>query len=121
MSEVQFLERDGKKEFAVVPIETWRRMVAALEEREDQAAVDRWLKSDRETIPADVVKRIAVRQENPIKVYREWRGLSQGKLAKQAKLKQAFISLVERGERKLGRDSARKIAAALGVDEDMLE
>jgi hypothetical protein len=37
MTGIQFIERDGEAEFAVVPIEIWRRVAPLLEDMEDEA------------------------------------------------------------------------------------
>ena len=39
--DVQIIEKDGKPEYVVVPIEAYRRMVAALEDAADSAAIER--------------------------------------------------------------------------------
>lgn len=39
--DVQIIEKDGEPEYAVVPIEEYRRMVAALEGAADSAAIER--------------------------------------------------------------------------------
>ena len=39
--DVQIIEKDGEPEYAVVPIEEYRRMVAVLEDAADSAAIER--------------------------------------------------------------------------------
>ena len=57
---VQTIERDGKPEYAIVPIEEYRRMVAALEDAADVAAIERAWGDDAagETVPGEVVNAI---------------------------------------------------------------
>jgi mRNA interferase RelE/StbE len=62
----------------------------------------------------DVAKRI-VAGENAVKVYREWRGLSQEALARKVDSKKARLSQIETGAKPGGRAILRRIAAALGV------
>lgn len=40
MTGIQFVERDGKREFAVIPIELYERLAAALEGADDAALFD---------------------------------------------------------------------------------
>ena len=40
MTTIQFIERDGKREFAVIPIELYERLSAALEDADDAALFD---------------------------------------------------------------------------------
>jgi mRNA interferase RelE/StbE len=65
-------------------------------------------------VPWDVAKRI-VAGESAIKVYREWRGLTQEALARKVDSAKAYISQIETGAKPGGRAILRRIAAALGV------
>jgi DNA-binding XRE family transcriptional regulator len=65
-------------------------------------------------VPWDVAKRI-VAGENAVKVYREWRGLTQEALARKVDSAKAYISQIETGAKPGGRAILRKIAVALGV------
>ena len=58
--DVQIIERDGVPEYAVLPIEEYRRMVASLENAEDCAAIDRELDEYEtgETVSGEVVHAI---------------------------------------------------------------
>ena len=40
MTGIQFIERDGKREFAVIPIELYECLAAALEDADDAALAD---------------------------------------------------------------------------------
>lgn len=53
----------------------------------------------RDFLPADVADRI-MEGEHPLKVLREWRGLSQAQLAERAEMPQPTVALLERGRRK---------------------
>ena len=44
--DVQIIEKDGRPEHALVPIDGYRRMVASLEESADRAAIDRALREN---------------------------------------------------------------------------
>lgn len=66
--------------------------------RQDEAARLEALRG-RDFLPADVADRI-LEGERPLKVLREWRGLSQTQLAERTSLPQPTIALLERGRRK---------------------
>jgi DNA-binding XRE family transcriptional regulator len=94
---------------------------AALEEMlEDAAATAAFYNTrDQETVPAEIVSRLVAR-ENPVKVWREHRGLSQRALAAQAGLNFTYLSQIETGARKGTVETMKKLAEALGVDLDDL-
>ena len=74
---------------------------------------------DDTEIPWESAKRI-VAGENAIKVYREWRGLTQEALARKVDSAKAYISQIETGAKPGGRAILRKIAVALGVPVSVL-
>ena len=75
---------------------------------------------DEESLPSDVVRRLSVAKESPVRVYREHRGLSQTALAKASGLSQTIISGIEAGNRRGTVDNFKALAAALDVDIDDL-
>lgn len=74
---------------------------------------------DQESVPAEMVDRLLA-GENPVKLWREYRGLSQRALAEQAGLNFAYLSQIETGARKGTRAAIKKLAGALGLDLDDL-
>ena len=93
--------------------------MAALEEMlEDAAATASYHSSrDQERVPIELVDRLLA-GENPVKVWREHRGLSQRDLAARAGLNFAYLSQVETGARNGSIQTMKKLAEALGVDLD---
>ena len=59
-------------------------------------------------------------EESPIRVWREYRGLTGAKLAKQAGVAQSYISNIEKGKRAGSIKVLQAISKALGVDVDRL-
>lgn len=88
-----------------------------LEEAEATAAYHR--ARDQERVPIELVDRLLT-GEKPVKVWREYRGLSQRALAAQAGLNFAYLSQIETGARKGTVKTMKKLAQALGVDLDDL-
>ena len=70
-------------------------------------------------MPADFAKRL-VAGESPLRVWREWRGLSQGKLGAVSGVNRVQIADIEAGRGKGSVETVRKLADALGVRLDDL-
>ena len=87
---------------------------------EDAAATAAYNRSrDQERVPIELVDRL-IAGENPVKVWREHRGLSQRALAARAGLNFTYLSQIETGARKGTVQTKKKLAQALGVDLDDL-
>ena len=71
MIKPQIIEREGKPEYAVIPIAEWRRIEALLEDLEDIRDFDAALaKPDRRMIPFEVTSAI-LDGASPISAWRE--------------------------------------------------
>jgi DNA-binding Xre family transcriptional regulator len=94
---------------------------AALEEMlEDTAATAAFqVTRGQEAVPIEVVDRL-VAGESPLKVWREYRGLSQRALAERTGLNFAYLSQIETGTRKGPVRTMKKLAEALGLEPDDL-
>ncbi|MDF1734950.1 MAG: helix-turn-helix transcriptional regulator [Minwuia sp.] len=68
----------------------------------------------RETEPLEVAERLML-GDHPIKVWREYRGLTQTELASRADTSKAYVSQLETGTRSPSRKLLTAIAAALDV------
>jgi len=120
-AEIQIIARDGKPEWAVLPYEEYLKLLEEAELLEDirdfdtiGAAIER---GDEELIPSDVVYSI-LDGENPIKVWREYRGLTQQQLAEKAGISKPYLSQIETGKRKGTTEILSAIAKALNVSLD---
>jgi DNA-binding XRE family transcriptional regulator len=116
--EIQIIERDGKPEWAVLPYEEYLQLIEQAELLEDirdfdtiSAAVER---GEEELIPSEVVYAI-LDGENPIKVWREYRGLTQQQLAGKVKISKPYLSQIETGKRTGTTEILSAIAKALDV------
>lgn len=120
MSKVQIIEKDGRPEFAVVPIELWERIREAAEEAEDIADAERFEREDDGfRVPHEVV--VAMHEgQHPVRAWREHRGLTQEALAAAAGISTPFLSQIEGGKRVGSLDTLRAIARALDVPLDAL-
>ncbi|MEX2469264.1 MAG: helix-turn-helix transcriptional regulator [Pseudohongiellaceae bacterium] len=120
---VQIIENNGLPEYAVVPIADYRALVEKAEMLDDVKAFDKAESSlvagQDELVPSHVVDALLA-GVNAVKVWREYRGLSQTALAAAAGLSQAYIAQIETGKREGRIDAYKGIAQALGVDIDDL-
>ena len=118
---VQTIEKDGKPEYVVVPIEECRRMVAALEDAADAAAIERAWAEDAagETIPGAVVKAI-LEGVPPLRVWRKYRGLTLDQLAEGVGVSKGYLAQIENGQKPGTLDLFRRLADVLEVAIDEL-
>lgn len=91
----------------------------AAEERLDVAALDEALRSDEILLPADLVKRM-INGESPIRIFREYRGLTQQALADAIGLSKTTISELESGRKDGSIKTISAIAHRLNVTIDDL-
>jgi DNA-binding XRE family transcriptional regulator len=121
---VQIIENAGKPEWAVIPYDEYQRMREQLDELADIRAYDEAKRQlaagEDETIPADIVQRLA-NGDNPLRVWREYRGLTQQALAESAGIGKSYLSQLETGAKDGAIGTLRALAAALRVDLDDLE
>jgi len=108
---------------AVLPLADYERLVAAAEEARDIEAFDaarrRLSASEDELMPAAYANRL-IDGENPVRVWREYRGRSAKDLAVQADVSAPYLSQIENGQRDGTFETMKKIAAALNVTLDDL-
>ena len=116
---VQFIEIDGRK-MAVLPVDDYERLMEAVEDQEDIAAAERAERrraAGEEYVPSEMVDRL-IDGENALRVWRQYRQLTIGRLAEQSGINKATISLLENGKA-YGRPATwRSLADALRVTVD---
>ena len=99
---VQVIERDGKPEWAVLPYDVYVQLAEEAEMLQDirdfdtvKTAIEQ---GNEELIPSEVTFAL-LDGENPIKVWREYRGLTQQQLAKMVEISVPYLSQIETGKR----------------------
>lgn len=85
----------------------------------DEELFDRAVAEDEESFPVAVAERLLA-GENPVRVYREHRGLSPNQLAEAANVSAAELLKVEAGEHTRSTGTLAAIAKALRIDLDAL-
>lgn len=94
-----------------------RAAEGAAEDAADRAAFERT--KDQERVPAELVDRLLA-GENPVRVWRQHRGLTLEALAGAAGIGKAYLSQIETGGRTGPIATMRRLATALQVDLDDL-
>jgi DNA-binding XRE family transcriptional regulator len=120
---VQIIEKDGQPEWAVLPYEEYQRLVAEAEMLQDIRDYDEaklaLASGEEELIPSEVTYAL-LDGENPIRVWREYRGLTQQQVADQAGISKSYLSQLESGQRNGTTEVLAAIAKALNVSLDDL-
>lgn len=120
MTEIQFIERDGRREYAVVPIEVWERVKHLVDDAGDVALFDdAKANDDGFRVPAAVLD-AELAGDHPVKAWRTYRRLTQDALARAAGLSKPYLSQIENRSRGGSPDALRRLAQALGVPSDIL-
>ncbi len=116
MLETRYDIKDG---YVQVPQADYEQLVQNYEDLHDQALLDYALKHIEEFFPGEVMKAL-LDGENPVRVFRSHRGLTQIQLADRVGVKQATISDLESGKNQGSIQTLKKIADCLDVDLDHL-
>lgn len=115
MTDLQIIrDREGNPAFAVIPWSLYTSLTQS-----DEALFETALAENEEAFPREVVDQLLAGQ-NPVKVYRNYRGLTQHQLAKSVGINPVYLSQIERGERTGSTGTLAGIARALRVDLDDL-
>lgn len=118
---VQVIERDGKPEWAVLPYDVYLQLAEEAEMLQDirdydtvKVAIER---GEEELIPSEVTFAL-LGGENPIKVWREYRGMTQQQLAEAVGISKPYLSQIETQKRTGRTKVLQAIAKALKITLD---
>jgi hypothetical protein len=119
-------QKTARGEIAIMPRKEYEALVVKAAEADEDAGTARLVARARGEIaagapllPKHVIDRLA-KGDNPVRVLREWRDVTQLYLSFKTKLSQGYISDVETGRRKGAAAALRRIADALKVPLDLL-
>lgn len=116
---MRIIEEDGKK-FAMVPYSLYEKLSENSEMLEDVLSYDAAKARVKEYFPAKNVTYRILDGEHPVKVFREYRKMTQVILAKKARIARAYLSEIENGTKKGSIAVMKAIASALEVSLDSL-
>lgn len=119
-------QKTARGEIAILPRKEYEALAAKAAEADEDAGTARIVARARKEIadgapllPKQVVDRFA-RGENPVRVLREWRDVTQLYLSFKTGLSQGYVSDMETGRRKGTAAALRRIADVLKVPLDLL-
>jgi DNA-binding XRE family transcriptional regulator len=119
---VQIIEKNGRPEYAVVPYKEYQRLVAEAEMLQDVRDYDEAklaIANGEELIPSRVTYAL-LDGENPLRVWREYRELTQQQVAEAAGISKPYLSQLESGQRKGTAEVLQAISKVLNVSLDDL-
>jgi len=119
----QIITIQGVK-YALLPLKILEQLRGKLEEFQDIADVmeikERISRGEGEYFPAYILDEILDNGKNPVKVYREYRKMTQEQLAEKAGISVHMVRKIENGESEGSISTIKAIAKALNLDIDML-
>jgi DNA-binding XRE family transcriptional regulator len=71
-------------------------------------------------LPADVLDKLTARQQHPVKILREHRGMTQAELAKEAGISRPYLTEIETGKKDGSIRAMKALAEALSVSAGLL-
>ena len=115
----EIINRDGKN-YAVIPYDIYQQLIGDAEILADIKAYDEAKQKDEETFPNDIVNRIFIDEENSIKVYREYRNLTQLELANRANITINKLQEIEADINIANQKELKTIVTVLDIDLEMI-
>ncbi len=115
----QIIKEGGKPAFAVLPYDEYEALLDMFDELSDIQDYKKAMSDEAEDIPLAVVDRL-LQGENPLKVWREYRKLTQQKVALEAGISVPFLCQIETYKREPSLKVYRKLASVLNVSLDTL-
>ncbi len=101
----------------MIPYDEYERLRDEAELAEDAELARKAFERDEERFPIELVDRLLA-DESPVKVFREYRGMTRRELAAKAGINTAYLSQIETGKRGGSTKVLRAVAKALAVDLD---
>jgi mRNA interferase RelE/StbE len=119
---IETITRKGKA-FAVIPVERLHKLMRDAEMLADVEAYDaakaRLARGEDELIPLELIER-KLQGEAPLRIWREFRNLTQHQLAKKSRVSRALIAAIETHRKSGSVGTWKKLGAALNVGWDHL-
>ena len=108
----------------MVPYNEYLELLALAEDAQDAADASAAMKElaigEDETVPGDIAERLITGKEHPVKIWREYRGLTQEALGKAAGVGKSYISQIENTGKTASTKVLKALAEALDVGMDDL-
>jgi DNA-binding XRE family transcriptional regulator len=119
---IETITRKGR-EFAMIPVKDLQRLMEDAEMLADVKAYDaakaRLADGEDELVPLEITER-RLRGEPAVRIWREYRKLTQEQLAKKAKVSRALVAAIETKRKAGSVNTWKKLGAVLGVSWEQL-
>lgn len=118
MKNVRVIEEKGKQ-YALLPLAEFEFLRENAENMADMMALEEALARKEEGFPLALLDAMDA-GESPVRLLREYRGLTQAQLAEKAGIARAYLTQIETGKRDGTFKTMRALAEALSVPLEML-
>jgi len=118
--EIQIIKKKGQPEWAVIPYKDYLRLQELESISKDIKNFKKSLAVGQEELIPDEFAHRLIKGESPIRVWREYRGLTQAALAQAIEISIPYLSQLENGSRKASTDVLMRIAKQLDLALDDL-
>jgi ribosome-binding protein aMBF1 (putative translation factor) len=108
-TDVQIIKHEGLPAFAVIPFSEYKKLISG------QSKVPA-----SDNIPHEVVCLMVDREYSIIRAWREYLGLSQAEAASCMGISQSAFSQLENENKRIKKETRKRIAEALGIKEEQL-
>ena len=120
MGTVQNIKTPSGDNMVVLSQDEYDALLDRLSLAEARADYNAIKAGEQEAFPSTVADALLDGDHSPIKVFREYRGLSASAVAARAGISQAYFSEIESGKKSGGVRALQKIAEALSVDLNLI-
>ena len=111
-------------QYAILPLKVFEQLREIAEDYQDAAAANKVMEKiksgEMELFPASIIEAIELEDKNPVKVYREYRKMTQEELAEKSGVSVHMVRKIEAGESKGSVDTIKAIAEALRLNMELL-
>jgi DNA-binding XRE family transcriptional regulator len=111
----EIINKEGHS-YAVIPLEIYEKLVEDSEMLADIQAYDNAKALHEESFPLDVIEKIILGVESPVKIWREYRNLTQEKLAETVGISSVDLADIEKGTQTASVKTLQAIATVLEID-----
>jgi ribosome-binding protein aMBF1 (putative translation factor) len=115
----EIIKKNGKN-YAVIPYDFYQQLIEDAEMLADIKAYDNAKNKSEESFPSEVVDSIFLKGENPIKIYREYRGISILELSQKTNIDIQELEKIEDNISMATQKNLEVIAESLNIDVDMI-
>lgn len=115
----QIISKNNIPIFVVLPFAEYETILETIEDRGDHAAIQEFHNNPQPTIPWELLQTIN-KGANSVRVFREFRKISQTELAKRAGISRQYLCQIESKKRQGTSKILQKIAKILDIDIELI-